>query len=457
MTERASQTAETPAKTTAETAERIRVALISTGDEVVEGRTVDTNASFLADRIAPLGFDVVTKITVGDYPDRIAWAWRCCLEQADVVISTGGIGPTADDLTNETLAEVAGVDLQLDEVQADKIRELFNRLQRTMPVNNLRQAMLPKGAVVVENELGTAPGYRLEVPVGDRRPVAVVLPGVPREMKAMCDEQLVPWLLTLLGDDHAVLSRTFQTFGMAESAVDEALEDLVPVEEGRVAFRASFPTIAVRLVTSGNCADAERRLALHGDAIAERLGGAIYAEGDKTMEEVVGELLTESKLKLVTAESCTGGLIGSRITDVPGSSNYYVGGIAAYNNEMKQDALAVSKTTLAMFGAVSEETAQEMALGARQRTGADIAVSTTGIAGPGGGTEEKPVGTVAIAIAADSLGEQGVRSRMYQLWGARDWIKILTSQVALDWVRRVVLGLDPLESNFGRRVRGSRR
>jgi len=240
MTERASQTAETPAKTTAETAERIRVALISTGDEVVEGRTVDTNASFLADRIAPLGFDVVTKITVGDYPDRIAWAWRCCLEQADVVISTGGIGPTADDLTNETLAAVAGVDLQLDEVQADKIRELFNRLQRTMPENNLRQAMLPEGAVVIENELGTAPGYRLEVPVGDRRPVAVVLPGVPREMKAMCDEQLVPWLLTLLGDDHAVLSRTFQTFGMAESAVDEALEDLVPVEEGRVGRACGF-------------------------------------------------------------------------------------------------------------------------------------------------------------------------------------------------------------------------
>jgi nicotinamide-nucleotide amidase len=454
MTERASDIPQAFEKS----GKKIRVALISTGDEVVEGRTVDTNASFLADRIAPLGFDVVSKITVGDYPDRIAWAWNRSLESADVVISTGGLGPTADDLTNETLAKVAGVELQLNEEQADKIRDLFKRLRRTMPENNLRQAMLPEGAVVVENELGTAPGYRLEIPVGERRPVAVVLPGVPREMHAMCDEQVVPWLLTLVGDDdHTVLSRTFQTFGMAESAVDEALEDLVPEEEGRVAFRASFPTIAVRLVTSGSKADAERRLALHGDAIAERLGGAIYAEGDKKMEEVVGELLTERKLKLATAESCTGGLIGSRITDVPGSSNYYVGGVAAYTNKMKQSALGVSKTTLSMFGAVSEETAQEMALGAREKTGADVAVATTGIAGPGGGTEEKPVGTVAIAIAADSLGEDGVRSRMYQLWGTREWIKILTSQVALDWVRRVVLGLDPLESNFGRRVRGSRR
>lgn len=454
MTQRASDTLQVFEKSE----EKIRVALISTGDEVVEGRTVDTNASFLADRIAPLGFDVVSRITVGDYPGRIAWAWNRSLELADVVISTGGLGPTADDLTNETLAKVAGVELRLDDEQADKIRELFQRLQRTMPENNLRQAMLPEGAVVVENELGTAPGYRLEIPTGERRPVAVVLPGVPREMHAMCDEQVVPWLLTLVGDgDHTVLSRTFQTFGMAESAVDEALEDLVPEEEGRVAFRASFPTIAVRLVTSGSKADAERRLALHGDAIAERLGGAIYAEGDKKMEEVVGELLTEQKLKLATAESCTGGLIGSRITDVPGSSNYYVGGVAAYTNKMKQSALGVSKTTLSMFGAVSEETAQEMALGAREKTGADVAVATTGIAGPGGGTEEKPVGTVAIAIAADGLGEDGVRSRMYQLWGTRDWIKILTSQVALDWVRRVVLGLDPLESNFGRRVRGSRR
>jgi nicotinamide-nucleotide amidase len=179
------------------------------------------------------------------------------------------------------------------------------------------------------------------------------------------------------------------------------------------------------------------------------LAGAIYAEGDVTMEERVGELLRENGKTIATAESCTGGLIGSRITDVAGSSQYYLGGLVAYSNDVKHRQLGVSKTTLSMFVAVSEETAAEMAVGIRERTGADIAIATTGIAGPGGGTAEKPVGTVCVAIA---VGDGDARSRIYQLWGTREWVKVLTSQVALDWVRRHLLGLDPLESNFGRRA-----
>lgn len=437
----------------------VRVAILSTGDEVVEGRTVDTNASHIADRVASLGYDVVAQLTVGDFPDRLQWAWRRALELADVVISTGGLGPTADDLTNETVAAVAGVELVLDQEQADKIRNFFESLGRHMPENNLKQAELPVGCEVVPNDLGTAPGYRLVFPDGDRRPVGVVLPGVPREMKAMLEEQVIPWLASLGRDDVEVLSHTFQTFGMSESGLDEAVAGLIEPDEGRVAFRASFPQIAVRITVVGSPDEASGRLDELAARVRNAIGSAVYAEGDDaTMEATVGALLTERGLTLATAESCTGGLIGNRLTNVAGSSGYYRGGIVAYENKVKQEQLGVSRTTLSMFGAVSEETACEMALGARKALGTDLAIATTGIAGPGGGTEEKPVGTVAVALAFGE-GDGDVKSKMYRLWGTRDWVKTLTSQVALDWVRRQLIGMDPLESNFGIRPgrRGGRR
>jgi nicotinamide-nucleotide amidase len=428
------------------------VAILSTGDEVVEGRTVDTNAAYIADRCAQLGFDVVAKLVVGDFTDRIEWAWKTAFAKADIVISTGGLGPTADDLTNETVARFTGADLVLHEAQLAKIRAIFDRMGRSMPENNVRQAMLPAGAEVVENELGTAPGYRFTVRAGDRRPVGIVLPGVPREMRPMMEEQVLPWMAERLGADHVVQSRTFQTFGMSESALDEAVADMVPPNEARLAFRAAFPQIALRLSATGTREVVEQRVKLYGDRIAERLSGVIYAEGDKSMEAAVGELLGARGKTLTAAESCTGGMIGARMTNVPGSSAYYVGGIVAYSNKLKERLLGVSRTTLSMFGAVSDETAREMALGARKATGADIAVATTGIAGPGGGTKEKPVGTVAIAIAADGYGADGVTSKTYQLWGNREWVRVLTAQLALDWVRRVLLGLSPLDSGFGKRA-----
>jgi nicotinamide-nucleotide amidase len=427
------------------------VAILSTGDEVVEGRTVDTNASHIADCVAQLGYDVVCKLVVGDFPDRLEWAWRAALAQADVVISTGGLGPTTDDLTNETLARVAGVDLVLDEAELEKIRRFFASVGRPMPENNVRQAMLPAGSEVVPNNLGTAPGYRLVIPTGGRRPVGIVLPGVPREMRAMLEESVLPWLATRLGPDRAVVSRTFQTFGMGESAIDEAVAGLVPPEEARLAFRAAFPQVAVRVSAHGTREDAERRVKIYGDKIAARLGAVIYAEGNATMEARVGELLRERGKTLATAESCTGGLLGNRLTNVPGSSTYYSGGVVAYSNKLKEKLLGVSRTTLSMFGAVSEETAREMAIGARRLTGADIAIATTGIAGPDGGTPDKPVGTVAVALAADGCGDDGAQSKIYRLWGNREWVKLLTSQVALDWVRRMLLEMNPLESGFGQR------
>lgn len=439
-----------------EQAEIRTAAVISTGDELVQGRTLDSNASHIADRLLGVGLEVVSVITVGDFPERIAWAWRESLARADVVISTGGLGPTADDLTNRTVAEVAGVELVLDQEQAERIRGVFAAMGRAMPENNLRQAMLPAGAVVIPNALGTAPGYRVEVPLEGRRPTAIALPGVPREMMPMLEETVLPWIVSRRSDPRRYFSRTFQTFGMSESALDEALAGVVDASQARLSFRASFPQISARIMVLDRPEAARARLDELGDAIRARLGAAVFAEGDAIMEQVVGELLTRAGKTLTTAESCTGGLIGHRITDVPGSSNYYRGGLVAYSNEMKQRVLGVDSTTLAMFGAVSEETACEMAVGARRVTGADIAVATTGVAGPEGGSEAKPVGTVAVALAADGLASGDAVSSVYRLAGSRSWVKTLASQVALDWVRRHLLGLDPLELRFGRRRPGGR-
>ncbi|MFQ6023302.1 MAG: competence/damage-inducible protein A, partial [Acidiferrobacterales bacterium] len=428
---------------------RSQVAIISTGDELVQGRTVDTNAAYIADRLRVIGIEVHSVLTVGDYPERITWAWQHALMNADVVISTGGLGPTTDDLTTETLARVAGVETYLDEREVERIKAYFRSHRRPMPENNLKQATFPVGAEIVPNELGTAAGYRLVIPQGERRPTAIVLPGVPREMKVMLDGQVIPWLLQQTSDSTCILSRTFQTFGMSESAMDEALDGAVDPEVGRLSFRASFPQISARLTVTDEHTQAQRRLDELSRVIRDRLGDALIAEGEVTMEEVVGKLLREKAWTLATAESCSGGLLGDRITNVPGSSTYYVGGVVAYSNALKEKLLGVAPSTLSTFGAVSEETAREMALGVRKLTGAHIGVATTGIAGPDGGTPEKPVGTVAIALTADRLGSHDVQSRMYRLWGSRDWVKILTSQVALDWVRRYSLALDPLASNFG--------
>jgi len=414
-----------------------RAAVLSTGDELTTGRIVDSNASWIADKLFELGIDLAAILTVGDYPERLAWAWRRALELAEVVISTGGIGPTADDLTTETVARVLGVGLVEDAAAAERMRRFFAARGVEMPANNLKQALVPAGAIVIPNALGTAPGYRAQL--GDRH--LVVLPGVPREMKPMMEESVLPWLRGVCGGGVHV-ARTFQTFGLSESALDERMAGVVDPAEGRVSFRASFPEVSVRVVVRGEAADAEARADALAARVRARLGAYVYGEGTTTLEEVVGGLLRERRLTLAVGESCTGGLVAHRVTNVPGSSAYFLGGVEAYANAAKESLLGVPRPILDRHGAVSEETAAAMAAGARRAFGADVAVATTGVAGPGGGTAEKPVGTVCFGLAS----ADGVVSRRYQLWGTRDWVKLLASQVALDWVRRFALGLPVLES-----------
>lgn len=419
-------------------------AILSTGDELTSGRTVDTNASFIADLLIAEGIDVVAVLVVGDDPERIAWAWRKAFERADVVVSTGGLGPTADDLTTETLARLLDRPLALDPSVVDRIREMFAAMGRTMPENNLKQALFPEGAVVVPNSLGTAPGFRLAVDSPDGLRHAVVLPGVPREMKAMLTSEVLPWLRSLRGDLTVYRSHTFQTFGISESGLDELVAGAVEPGEGRIAFRAAFPQISVRVTVHGPAAEVDSRLAEMAARLRERVRPYLYGEGDATMEAVVGERLAAARATLAVAESCTGGLIGHRLTGVPGSSAYFLGGVVAYGNDAKVGVLGVRAETLQTHGAVSCETAEEMARGVRTRLGSTFGLATTGIAGPTGGTTEKPVGTVCVALAAPTR----TWSRRYQLWGTREWIKLLTSQIALDWVRRALLGDDPTLSGF---------
>ena len=424
-----------------------RAVILSTGDEITTGRVVDTNANFISDKLSEMGVDLVAVITVGDVPERLEWAWQTAIGMADIVISTGGIGPTADDLTTETIARVAGVELWRDEATVEHMTRIFSSAGRAMPQNNLKQAMFPAGAEVIANPLGTAPGFRMPITHNGHNAQLIVLPGVPREMKAMMENTVIPWIRRNRGTDKVYAVRIFQTFGISESALDESVAGLIRPEEAKVSFRASFPQISLRITVEGAPGDAERKLEELSARVRERVGANVYAEGERSMEEVVGQLLTDKKLMLAIAESCTGGLIGHRLTNVPGSSRYLKGDLVAYSNDVKAGVLGVSQDTLEKFGAVSEECVREMAAGARRRTGADLAIATSGIAGPDGGTPDKPVGTVCIALDADGT----AASRRYQLRGTRDWVKLLTSQIALDWLRRYALGLPLSEATLFRR------
>lgn len=419
-----------------------KAVILSTGDELTSGLTVDTNSNFLADKLFEIGIDLVAVMTVGDDRERIHWAFSQGLDQADLVIATGGLGPTADDLTTETLAATLGRPVFFDEESAEQIRALFRSIGRRMPENNLRQANFPQGAVILANPLGTAPGYRVEVDWKDKTRYVVVMPGVPREMKPMMEKTVLPWIRSLDETGLVYRSRSFQTFGASESALDEMMKGAISPEEGRLSFRAAFPQISVRVTIHGLPSEVDKKLAVLGERVQNRIGEYVFGEGAATMEGVVEDLLRARGWKLATAESVTGGLVAQRLTSVPGSSEVFAGGFVAYTLDAKEKSLGVRSDTLERYGAVSDQTAKEMAAGARRASGATVAVSVTGVAGPDGGTPENPVGTVYVGFAADGV----EASRRYQLWGTRDWIRLLASQIALDWVRRHALGRRPEES-----------
>ncbi|HEX8245304.1 MAG TPA: competence/damage-inducible protein A [Longimicrobium sp.] len=415
----------------------MRAAFLAIGDEIVGGLTTDTNSGFIAGELRAAGVEPAGGFSVTDDEDGIARALERAMEDADLVVCTGGLGPTADDLTTAVVARVAGRELVLDEASLAHIEERFRARGFDMPPNNRKQALFPAGATVIPNPNGTAPGFVVSIARGGRERWVACFPGVPRETRAMVRDWLVPWVQARQ-PDRRFASRTYSTFGLTESRLDELLAGVVTPGEARLAFRAAFPRIQARLTVSGAPGDdLEGRLDALEARVRERLGHHLFAVGDEGMEETVGRLLRGRGLTLAVAESCTGGRIGDWVTNVAGSSAYFLLGVATYSNQAKQQVIGVRAETLTAHGAVSTQTAEEMAEGVRRLAGADLGLSTTGIAGPGGGTAEKPVGTVCVGLAW----EGGAWSRRYDLGDrGRDWIKGTTAQVALDRVRRWLLG-----------------
>jgi len=408
-------------------------AVLSIGTELTRGELTNTNAAWLGEELTKLGFDVTEHATVDDDLDRIVSLLRRFAQAHRVVIVTGGLGPTSDDLTTAAAAKAAGVALRRDESIVEGIRQKFKAFGRVMPESNAKQGDFPDGAQILANPVGTAPGFAMRL--GDAR--LFFAPGVPREMKHMFEQSIVPAIAALAEPrTHQVHLRTF---GMTESGVADALaglEDEHP--QLTLGYRAHFPEIEVKIhVRADSVAEAERLSHSIADEARAILGDAVFGGRNTTFPETVGKTLRDEGKTLAVAESCTGGRVGEMLTRVPGASDYLLLDAVVYANSAKEAVLGVSSELLRAHGAVSSEAATAMAEGALRVAGADIAVSITGVAGPGGGTENKPVGTVWFGLARK--GEPTITMHRKLPWG-RDRVQVLAAYIALELVRRAALG-----------------
>lgn len=408
-------------------ASKAAVEIVAIGNELLLGETVDTNAAWLGRRLASAGIRVVRRATVGDVAGEIRAAVGEALARTGGVLCTGGLGPTPDDLTKPAVAELFGRRLALDDRLLEKLRERFRRRGIEMSPNNRTQAEVPEGALVLPNPRGTAPCIVLE----DARGFVVLMPGIPAEVQAIVEAGLLDWLVRRFPERPGpVVHRVIRTTGIAESLLAARIDDIAAaLEPLTLAFLPDPEGTDLRLTSWGTLPEAEAtaRLDAADAAISERVGRWIYARGQEDMVDAVAARLTARGLTLALAESCTGGLIAKRLTDRAGASDYLRAGVVSYSNEAKEHFLGVRAETLAAHGAVSEETAREMAEGARRATGAAAALAVTGVAGPTGGTPEKPVGTVWIAAA---LGER-IEAKRHYLLGDRQEIRERAAQAAL--------------------------
>ncbi|HEY9427925.1 MAG TPA: competence/damage-inducible protein A [Gemmatimonadaceae bacterium] len=413
----------------------MRVEILTIGAELLLGYTIDTNAAFMARALSEIGVAVVRHDTVGDDPDLIARAMRDGLERTGAVITSGGLGPTADDRTRVGLAAAFGRELLTDAEALAQVERRFRLFGREMPKINVVQALVPRGARVIENRFGSAPALWMEDEQGRW---VITLPGVPSEMRGLLTETVIPILREREGAaPKVVASRTIRTTGIGESALAELLgeDGGDTVADLPLAYLPGWEGVDLRVTAAEMPAPAaERALAEAARRLHDRAGAYIYGEGATDLAAVVLDLCRERSLTAATAESCTGGLIGARLTAVPGSSDVFLGGVVAYANGVKESMLGVPAELIASKGAVSEEVARAMASGARARTGADVGIAVTGIAGPGGGSVEKPVGTVWIAVEiSDAVRTMG---RVYV--GDRGEVRSRSVQAALDTVRRML-------------------
>jgi len=426
----------------------VKAEVLTIGDELLRGEIVDSNKSYLSDRLLGLDIETYFHCSVRDDPADMRDAFERAIERSDVVLVSGGLGPTRDDLTTEVLAETLGRKLVLDTASFDTIRAFFASVGREMSANNEKQARFPEGADVLENPIGTAPGFLVE----ERDTLLFCMPGVPRELHRMMDEQVLPRIAARMEGERLVVRAKFlRTFGIGESSLDAELADIASEGDVTLGFRTAFPDNYLRPLTRAATAEqADAKLEQVCDQIRERLGAIVYGEGDDTLEMVVGRALRERGQTLSVAESCTGGGIAERLTGVAGSSAYFLGGVVAYANEAKQALLGVDAGLLAEHGAVSEPVACAMAEGVRAVFGSDLAIATTGISGPDGGSDEKPVGLVYIALASQA----GTHCDHFVFPLDRARHRQLTAHTALDWVRRWLLGVELSGPSLMRRTTG---
>jgi nicotinamide-nucleotide amidase len=407
----------------------MNIELLTIGTELLLGFTVDTNGAELARALAAVGVQLVRRTSVGDDGDAIRSAVDEALGRTGAVVTTGGLGPTRDDVSKAAVAELFRAPLDFDQAVWQTLVERFARMGRAPVASNRSQALVPRGATVLPNRWGTAPGLWLEGPPG----LVIMLPGVPGEMRRLVEHEVVP-RLAARSDGAVIRSRVVRTTGIPESTLAERLGEIEQaIAPLSLAYLPGFDGVDLRISAWRlPAAEADARLAAAATLVRQRAGGHAYGEGDDDLAALVLERARARGVKLGTAESCTGGLVGARLTDIPGSSDVYTGGVICYANELKTSLLDVDPGLIAADGAVSESVARAMARGACRRLGVDLAVAVTGIAGPGGGTAAKPVGTVWLALAH---GEE-VEARRLQLPGDRHNVRVRSAQAALQMLWR---------------------
>ncbi len=405
----------------------MKAEIISIGTEILLGDILNTNAQFLAKELAELGVGVYHQSVVGDNNERVLEAFNSAFKKCDTIITTGGLGPTKDDLTKELAAKYFNMKMKLREDILCDLKDYFEKNNIEMTENNKKQCYFPEEATILPNPNGTAPGAIFEKD-GKR---IILLPGPPREMVPMFKNHVVPYLSKFTNG--IIVSKTLRIFGLGESKMEDLVSDLLDNKNPTVAPYAKNVDVILRITAKGKDEEEAKKLIEPMEKeIRSRLGNNIYGEGEISLEEVVGKMLIDKKMTISTAESCTGGLVASTLINYPGISEVFMEGAVTYSNESKMKRLGVKKETLEKFGAVSEECAREMAEGIAKVANTRIGVSTTGLAGPGGGTLEKPVGLVYIGISID--GETKVKKLNFK--ANRERVRIKTMMNLLDFIRR---------------------
>lgn len=414
-------------------ASRMKAAIIAVGSELLGGDRLDTNSLVIARALERFGVELVRKSVAPDDRAAIAEELRHSLRFADACFISGGLGPTEDDVTKEAVADALGVTLVRDESIVAKLRERFANRGLEMPETNIRQAMVFAGHTVVANRRGTAPGAYIRLTIDDGEKHVWIFPGVPNELQGMVENEVTPWLMSTQQESR--FRRVLRVCGLPESTLDQMLQPFYRRHDGEpVGIFASKGELQIHLRASGDAAAASRYLDQMEQEVRSIIGDCIYGVGEETLEGVVGQMLTARGETLSTAESCTGGLLSARITDVSGSSRYFIGGVVSYARDAKLFLLGVDPAIIDEHGEVSEEVARQLARGARRRFGSTYGIGITGIAGPTGGTPEKPVGLVHIAVATPA----GIEHRRNRFPGDRELIRQLSTLTALDMLRGAI-------------------